>query len=146
MGMRYDGEKEDGQATVELAVTFPLFLIVAVIAVNAMLFFSDCAAFDRVSHEAVRVHAASPAYGQGPDQSRMEVARSLAETFDRSNVSSHVSVEGSASGHTTFAMTLEFSPTLFGLGLRSSIFGIKLPRLEHTTRFVIDCYKPGAIL
>lgn len=144
--MRYAAEREDGQATVELAVTFPLLLVVAVIAVNAMLFFSDCAAFDRVSHEAVRIHAASPAYGQGLDQSRMEVARSLAATFDRSNLSSHVSVEDSASGCTTFAMTLEFSPTLFGLGLRSSIFGIQLPRLEHTTRFAIDRYKPGVVL
>ena len=55
---------ENGQMTVELAVALPVLLAVAAIAVNALLFFSECAAFDVASRDAVRIHAASPAYGQ----------------------------------------------------------------------------------
>ena len=50
-----------GQMTVQLAVAMPVLIIVAVIAVNALAFFAECAVFDRVAHEAVRVHAAAPA-------------------------------------------------------------------------------------
>ncbi|MEG1098291.1 MAG: TadE/TadG family type IV pilus assembly protein, partial [Raoultibacter sp.] len=60
--------RETGQMTVEFAVVFPVLIIVAVIAVNALLFFSECAAFDRVARDAMRVYAASPEYGQTPDQ------------------------------------------------------------------------------
>lgn len=49
-----------GQMTVELAVAFPVVVAVAVIAMNALLFLSECAAFDRVARDAVRVHATSP--------------------------------------------------------------------------------------
>ena len=43
-----------GQMTVELLVVLPVVLIVAVVAVNALTFFGDCAAFDRVARNAVR--------------------------------------------------------------------------------------------
>lgn len=58
MGVAQADARERGQMTVELAVVFPALLAVAVIAVNALLFFSECAAFDRVAREAVRLHAA----------------------------------------------------------------------------------------
>ena len=59
---------ESGQMTVEMAVAMPALIVVAVIAVNACTFFYQCAVFDRVVHEAVRVYATSPAYGEGPGQ------------------------------------------------------------------------------
>ena len=40
---------ECGQMTVELAVMIPVLVAIAVIAMNAMLFFSECAAFDRLA-------------------------------------------------------------------------------------------------
>ena len=135
-----------GQMTVEFAVAFPVFIIVAVIAVNAMLFFSECAAFDRVSKEAVRVCAASSAYGQGLEQSRAQVQEFIDGTLDRPYLSSRVSVSDGGFGHVTFTATLEFSPTLFGLGMRSEVFGIALPRLEHTSSMTVDVYKPGVLL
>lgn len=137
---------EKGQMTVELAVAFPVLLIVAVIAVNALLFFSECAAFDNAFRDAVRVHAASPAYGQDVEQSRAQVASALAESFDRPYLSSSVAVEGASGGHATFSSTLRFSPTLFGMGLKSSVFGVALPSLAHTVSFTVDCYKPGVLL
>lgn len=137
---------EEGQMTVELAVAFPVLLVVAVIAVNALLFFSECAAFDNASRDAVRVCAASPAYGQGIEQSRAQVASVLSEAFDRPNVEASVAVEGASAGHTTFTSTLHFSPTLFGLGLKTSVFGVALPPLTHSVSFTVDCYKPGALI
>lgn len=146
MGMNEGRLGESGQATVELAIAFPVMLVVAVVAVNAVLFFSDCAAFDRIAREAVRVHATSPAYGQGLEQGRAKVEGELASSFSRSNLSSRVAVEGASGGHATFSATLEFAPTLFGLGLRSSVLGVAMPHLEHTTRYTVDCYKPGVLL
>lgn len=146
MGMRVRAPDEAGQATVELAVAFPVLLVVAVIAVNALLFFSDCAAFDRAAREAVRVHAASPAYGQGVEQSRAKVEGAVAAACNRQNLGVRVSVEGAAGGHATFCATLEFRPTLFGLGLRSSVLGVGLPYAQHTVRCTVDAYKPGVLL
>ena len=136
MGVAQADARERGQMTVELAVVFPVLLAVAVIAVNALLFFSECAAFDRVAREAVRVHAASPAYGQGLEQSCAQVAQT----------GTRVAVEGTADGHARFTATIEFSPTLFGLGLKSSVFGVALPRLEHAVSLTVDPYKPGMLL
>ena len=62
-----------GQMTVELLVVLPVVLIVAVVAVNALTFFGDCAAFDRVARNAVRLCAASPAYGQDAGRGAEEV-------------------------------------------------------------------------
>ena len=144
MGMR--GFQEEGQMTVELAVAFPVLVVVAVVAVNALLFFSECAAFDNAFRDAVRVHATSPAYGQDLEQSRALVASALAESFDRPFEESRVAVEGTAGGHVRFAATLEFRPTLFGLGLKTSVFGVPLPTLPHTVALTVDCYKPGVLI
>ena len=119
---------------------------VAAIAVNALLFFSECSAFDVASRDAVRIHAASPAYGQDLEQSRARVAAALSESFDRPYTASSVAVEGAAGGHATFTSTLEFSSTLFGMGLKTSVFGVALPKIAHAISFTVDCYKPGVLL
>ena len=115
MGVAQADARERGQMTVELAVVFPALLAVAVIAVNALLFFSECAAFDRVAR-------------------------------DRPYLGTRVAVEGTADGHARFTATIEFSPTLFGLGLKSSVLGVALPRLEHAVSLTVDPYKPGMLL
>ena len=85
---------ERGQMTVELAAAFPVLIIVAVIAVNALAFFSECAAFDNVFRDAVRVHATSPAAGQGIEQSSALVQTALSAAFDAENETVRVSAEG----------------------------------------------------
>ena len=40
--------KTPGQMTIEFVVAFPAMIAVAFVAINAVLFFSDCASFDRV--------------------------------------------------------------------------------------------------
>ena len=84
---------ERGQMTVELAAAFPVLIIVAVIAVNALAFFSECAAFDNVFRDAVRVHATSPAAGQGIEQSSALVQTALSAAFDAENEAVRVSAE-----------------------------------------------------
>lgn len=135
-----------GQMTVEFAVAFPVFLIAAVICVNALLFFADCASFDRLFRDAVRVHAASPSYGQTLEDSRVLVLGTLEESVQRDNLSIDVAVESQSGGHAKFTATERFAPTLFGLGLKSSVFGVALPQIEHSASMTIDCYKPGVLL
>ena len=75
-----------GQMTVELLVVLPVVLIVAVVAVNALTFFGDCAAFDRVARNAVRLCAASPAYGQDAGRGAEEVRAVIEEALVRDNL------------------------------------------------------------
>ena len=135
-----------GQMTVELAVAFPVLIAVAVICVNAITFFSECAVFDRAAHEAVRVHAASPAYGQGPDQSCALVEQELRSLFDAENLDVSVARSGASYDFDRYTATLSFAPTLFGMGLRDEIFGVSMPRLVHSTDYVVDVYKPGVVV
>ena len=44
-----------GHMTIELVVVLPVVLALAVVAVNALQFFGDCAAFDREARNAIRV-------------------------------------------------------------------------------------------
>lgn len=145
-GARKRAVRDSGQMTIEFAVALPVLIVVAVIASNALLFFSECASFDRVAREAVRVCAASPAYGQGLEQSRAQVQSFIDESFSAPYLSSEVGVSGGGLGHATFTATLEFSPTLFGLGLRDEVFGVALPRLKHVATMTVDVYKPGVVL
>lgn len=127
-------------------MALPVMIAVAVIVVNALLFFSDCAAFDRLAHQAVRVHAASPAYGQDAQRSRDLVQSELERSFARDNLEVSVTVESVSGGRLSFDATLEYSPTLFGMGLRTEVFGVRLPGLSHTVSYVVDQYKPGVVV
>lgn len=137
---------ERGQATVELLVCLPVMLVVAVIAVNALTFFSECAAFDRLAHQAIRVHAAAPAYGEDAAGAAQRVSSALQESFDRENLTVSVASESRFGGHASFTATLEYAPTLFGLGIRSQVLGVQIPPLTHSVTYVIDTYKPGVLV
>ena len=135
-----------GQMTVELSVAFPVLVAVAVVAVNAMGFFAECASFDRLACQAVRVHATAPAYGQSGAAGCALVQAELESAFDRSNEDVSVSCGATSFDLVRYDMALEYSPTLFGLGLRSEVFGVTLPKLRHEVSYVIDPYKPGVIV
>ncbi|WP_165247791.1 hypothetical protein [Adlercreutzia sp. ZJ141] len=132
--------------TVELAVAFPVLVIIAVIAMNVTLFLGECAAYDNAFCEAVRVNATSPAYGEDAGQSVTRIDAALAERFNREFESSSVSVSGSTGGIATFTGTLTLRPTLFGMGLRSSVLGVSLPNMTHAVSLTVDSYKPGVFL
>ena len=144
--MRRKLADDAGQMTIELAVAMPVLIVVAVIAVNAMTFFGECAVFDRVACEAVRVNATAPAYGQDVGQSTALIEQSIKAQFDESNLGVSVAHSVTAPDLDVYTASLEFSPTLFGMGLRSEVFGVPLPRLKHDVRYVVDGYKPGVII
>ena len=135
-----------GQMTVEMAIAMPVLIIVAVIAVNALSFFVDCAVFDRVFCEAVRTYAVAPAYGQGAGQNCDLVKQVVQEAVGQSNVEIAVSHGKTGLDFDEYTGVIEYQPTLFGMGLRSSVFGVALPTLTHTTSYVIDSYKAGVIV
>lgn len=133
---------ERGQATVELAVVLPVALVVAVIAVNALAFFGTCASFDRVARQTVCALATAPASGDDTASLALAVEQALTrQVGEQGEV--QVRAEGLASGLTRFTARIEYAPTLFGLGMRSEIFGVALPPLAHEVDLVVDAYKPG---
>lgn len=132
--------------TIEFVVAFPAMLIVAAIAVNVCAFFGMCAAFDNDFRDAVRTCATSPAYGQDVAQSCSLIEQELLRGRDSENVQVQVSARSLAQGHTAFLGTLRFEPTLFGLTLKSQVFGVSLPTLSHSEDITVDCYKPGVLL
>ena len=123
---------ESGQMTAEMAVAMPALIVVAVIAVNACTFFYQCAVFDRVAHEAVRVYAASPAYGEGSGQACASVEQTVRSQLDDQNLDVSVAYAKVGADFDEYRVTLGFHPTLFGMGLRSEVFGASMPQLEHT--------------
>lgn len=138
--------REAGQMTVEFAVVFPVLIIVAIVAVNASLFFSECAAFDRVARDAVRIYAASPEYGQTPDQACGRVRAVLDDVMDKDYLEVEVSAARDGTQLMTYTATLHFHPTLFGRGFVSQVFGVALPSLTHCTSLTVDPYRPGVFL
>ena len=80
-----------GQMAVELAVLMPVVLVLALIAANLMAYMGDCARFDRLAGEAVRVLGVSPGYGEyGASSCENAIALQLEEAFD---ASSHISID-----------------------------------------------------
>lgn len=139
-------KKAKGQMTIEFVVAFPAMIAVAFVAINAVLFLSDCAAFDRAFRNAVCTYASSPSYEQGIDGSCALVEAALGETFDRENLQCRVSASGSEGDAVVFAGELRFEPTLFGRGRLSGAFGVSFPSLCHEERMAVSVYKPGVVM
>jgi Flp pilus assembly protein TadG len=150
-GVRAPGESgqtmdESGQMTVELAVVFPVMIVVAVITVNALLFFSQCAAFDRVARESVRIYATAPAHGEDASACEGKVRETLERQFDEEYLAVGVTSEEAGLDLRRYTAELTFSPTLFGRGLRDEVFGVALPHLTHRAVYLVDTYKPGVVV
>ena len=137
---------DGGQMTVEMAVAFPVLLVVAIVAVNALTFISECASFDRLARQAVRVHAVAPAYGQGAGASCALVQQQLETAFNAENLQVSVSRAATEFDFDLYTLELEYAPTLFGMGLRSEVLGIQMPHLHHRIEYVVDVYKPGVVV
>ena len=135
-----------GQMTVEFVVMFPIALVIALVAVNASLFFSECASFDRVFRSAVCTYAASPGYGEGPDACATKVQETLSQTHDASHLTTSVATSGVEGGFVSYKGTLTFKPTLFGSGPLEGAFGISFPELIHVSCMSVLAYKPGVVL
>ena len=137
---------DSGQMTIEFVIAFPAALVIGLIAVNALLFFSECASFDRSFRSLVCVYAPSPAYEQGIDQSCALISESLYDEFSADHLQVEVTAHGVSGDLVAFEGKLQFIPTLFGKGTLSGVFGVSLPPLSHTESIVVDVYKPGVLL
>lgn len=138
--------RDSGQMTIELVVALPVLIIVAAIAYNALMFFADCAVFDRAVNEAVRIYAASPAYGQSAERSCALAEAATRAALDNAALEVSVSCGRAALDLEAYEATLIYHPTLFGMGLRSEVLGVRLPSLTHTSSYVIDGYKSGVVI
>ena len=107
-----------GQVTVELAVVLPVVIVVAVIVVNAMTFFAECAEFDRVGRNAVRMCATSPSGSVELSRIAAEVESAVEESMALDADEVEVLARQVDSGHAAFELVLRFRPGLFGMGLR----------------------------
>ncbi|WP_276915430.1 hypothetical protein [Parvibacter caecicola] len=134
-----------GQMTVELATVLPVALAIIAIVCNGMAFFSECAAFDRVARNAVRLYATVPAYGEAPAQAEENILHLLQQRFSAPNQTVAVMRED-AGGYSKYTATLTFAPTLFGINLRQEVFGVQLPTVSHSASLTVDTYKPGMLL
>ena len=136
----------EGQMTVEFVVAFPAMLAIALVAMNALLFFSECASFDRLARQSICVHAAAPAYGKGGGQIAADIQSELQASFDREWLQVEVEASGASLGHARYTATLGFTPTLFGRSFSGNAFGVRISPLEHQVSMVVDPYRPGAIV
>lgn len=139
------GRQRSGQMTVELATVLPVALAIMAIVCNGMVFFSECAAFDRVARNAVRLYATVPAYGEAPAQAEENIRQLLQQRFSAPNQTVAVARED-AGGYSRYTATITFAPTLFGINLRQEVFGVPLPTVSHSASLVVDTYKPGMLL
>lgn len=135
-----------GQMTIEFVIAFPVALIIGFTAINAMLFFSECAAFDRLFRSSVYTYASSPGYEQDIGQSCAYITDALRSEFTEDNPQVEVSSSGVSGGIVEFQGTLKFAPTLFGKGSLTGVFGVSFPELTHSESIAVDVYKPGVFL
>ena len=137
---------DHGQMTIELCVILPVAIVVAAMVVNATAFFGYCAEFDRVARNAIRVVAASPDAGQGKGEAAARIKEKISSCINAPNLVCEVSATSNGKGLDTYEAELKYWPTLFGMGIRSSVFGVSLPPLVHKSCLTVDPYSPGKLL
>lgn len=136
---------ESAQATVELAIMFPVVLIIALIAYNALSFFTLCATFDRVFNQSVITRCSSPAYGEGLGNMRQYVENDIQDMLMSNNTEAAINIESVSGGMIKFTGELNMKPSLFGMSMKDSIFGCTIYPIKHSKEFIIESYKPGVI-
>ena len=151
-----------GQMTVELAVVFPVALIVVYIMINIMMYLGACARFDALAAESIRTMAASPGSDSYDIGLRAGRAQSVLAANFRANDNVKVQVSGADISIGGIAESMESdlqSAIAFSLlpkqerytctliyhpwGFPNGIFGVQLFEVRHQVEFVIDPYRPG---
>lgn len=135
-----------GQMTIEFALLFPVMLVIALIACNSILFFSECASFDRIFRESVCVFAPSPSSEETTSQICAHIEEALAQASERDYLSCSVSASEGQNGLTTYTATLAFTPTIFGAYPLRRVFDVELSPIEHAITMTVDSYKPGVFV
>ena len=153
MGMMRD---ERGQMSVELAVLMPVALALLVIVVDLMVFMGDCARFDRVSAQMVRINVASPsadAYGRDASGAIQQGISAAMGGRDRLDI--QVSYQGKLYSATDedgllsllpqpqcYRCSMTYHPWPFNVGF----LGFAPLSIQHHRDYVIDSYRPGILI
>ena len=143
--MREKLKEIKAQMTIELALVFPILIVIASVMVNALSFASECSRFDRIARNALRCETATPAIEENSSQALERVQDALTSNFLFENETVLTSVNGSSGSSVVYECELKWSPTLFGMGLKSEIFGIRMFELSHKTTLVVDPHRSGDI-
>ena len=138
-GMHIGRRCSSGQMTVEFAVVFPVLLMVGFISVNAFVFLGDCAAFDIVARDAIRLQADD---GQHEAQGCVEICARIEKGLSMEHEAVSVTSERTAAGHIRYVARTAFSPP-FLKGVR--VFGVAVTPLEHEVVYVVSPYREGVI-
>lgn len=150
---------EKGQMTVELAVLVPPAIVVALIVLNLMGFIDACAAFDRVSLDAVVAHGAAPAGQQTQDNGVAQIQEAIEAGLGREGTCEvEVSVAAAGEDAAGPAGSFVISPLLrrYTCTLRYKPWPrlVRMPgvtmeapmALVHERSLVIDRYRPGVVM
>jgi len=136
-----------GQATIELVLAIPAMILLAVVAYNCLVFFSEASQFDRSFRNAVRVYAVSPSSSQSTSSTLGEICSEVTRSLgNNTQLSVHAEAHNAAGGLTSFTGTLIYRPTLFGQPLRSRLFGYYLSAVTHTTTLTVSTFKAGVFI
>ena len=134
-----------GQMVVELAVMFPILIAVACVMVNALGFATECARFDRVSRNAARTEATTPAIDENNGETLQRIRQTLEGNFAYDNESTDVKIASEIGSNVVYECELRWSPTLFGMNLKGEIFGVSMFELSHKNSLVIDPTRAGDV-
>ncbi len=129
-----------GQMTVEFAITFPVMLALAFVAVNALVFLGDCATFDMVARDAIRLQA-DDAYENGDGSG--EVKQRIEDGLGMEHETVSVTSERVGLGHVKYTAAIEFSPPFLK---GASVFGVSVPTLHHEVSLTVSPHRKGVII
>ncbi len=132
-----------GQMTVELCAVLPVVIVIAAILVNVMTFFGECAEFDRVARNSVRLCSSSLPEGADASSVSGNIVAMICAEMESDDVSCESSGPLGAQGYVTYSLEYSYTPTLFGLPLRATVFGVTMPKISHSIQMAVDPYAPG---
>lgn len=134
---------EEGQMAVELAIVTPVILLILVIAIDMLVFASECARFDHIAPQCVLASASSPDMDSYGSYVRAEdILESLEEDFATNGSMIEVTWEDAGvplSSMTVYRCTLHFAPWPFSIAGAPAF-------LKHEVSIAIDPYTPGELL
>ena len=134
-----------GQMVVELAIVFPILIIVACVMVNALGFATECARFDRISRNVVRTETTTPAIDENNSSTLARVQQTLSGQFVYDNESISAEITSSEGTNVTFECELRWSPTLFGISFKDEVFGTRMFEFSHKNFLIIDQTRAGDV-
>lgn len=149
-GSEFGQRAESGQMAVEMAVVLPVILVVLVIAIDCMVFVSECARFDNIAPQETLACAVSPKRGNYAEERRVQVVKKrLSKAFNRNGEKVTVKSRDPGlayAGIRVYDFELSMAPWPLGRAGKK-VFGVKVPKLlKHSYSFAFDPYTPGQLL